>query len=175
MHTSATPTRWSPIRLTFAGGRVWVKPEDGERFMRFAGRAAEYRHGDRPLCGCKRDEYVADYQRTFLLPLRAWCEANAGRVQACYVYAPTGHSEVYFIGRSEKYDFDLGDATAQFDLSLVGNGWPMHSMLVPRPENETELYALFNPNRSLEVYADRQPAPGEGREELGVPGDDHPG
>ncbi len=56
MQTSATPTHWSPIRLTFADGRVTVRPEDGERFLRLAGRAADYRHGDKSLCGCKREE-----------------------------------------------------------------------------------------------------------------------
>ncbi len=167
----AKPTKAAisyPITLNYAGGRVVVFAEDGDRFVMTARRAAKACQQAEELDAAARDQAerandaIHRFENDLILPLRNWCETNTERVTACYVPVPVGHLEVYIVGRSEKYDFDLGSELAKFELKLVDDGWLVHTMLVPQPEDEHGMRAHFDYDGTLQVYADRQSAPGQG-------------
>lgn len=171
-------TGQSPLALSFHADHVSVAAEDGDRFFLAVQRAVEASRPAGESDAVLRERIDddagrrADFEREFLHPLRAWCERNAHRVRACYVPVPRGHLEAYVVGRAERYDFDLGSELSRFELELVDAGWRVHTMQIPRPDDADGLRAHFDYDGALQVYADGQPAPGEGRQEPAVPRDD---
>lgn len=161
----ATATKQNIIRLNFSGDRVLVEPENGDRFIMTAEQAVEAcksaagRAGKTRRSSRGKDEVILRrFERDFIQPLRAWCESNAGRVSACYVPFPAGHVEVYVVGKSAKYDFDLGSDLSGLELQLFDRGWRVNVVQLPRADEDDGLRAHFDYDGALEVYADRQPA-----------------
>jgi hypothetical protein len=53
---------------------------------------------------------------------------------------------------AEKHDFELGEIIAEFALKLESKGWPSNILQIVASEPD-DILAYFNPERSLQVYA----------------------
>lgn len=144
------------IRLSHTDGNVIVEPEDEDRFVMTAQSA---------VMACKDhqryQEAIRAFKQAFLQPLIEWCASHSGKVQACYVPFPSGHIQVFVIGSSPTYDFDLGRAVAALELKLFDAGWqPVSIVLLPSAATE-DLPTYFNMEGAIEVYAQLAAAQGQ--------------
>ena len=161
------PVKSTPITLNYAGGRVVVFAEDGDRFMMTARRAARACQQADRLAAAERDrkQWMADASQRFetelIYAVHKWCEERAGRVAECYLALAGRHLDVYVVGSSDSYDFDLGSETSQLELALFDKGWEIHTRLIPKPTSADELRAHFDLDGALLVYADSKPTPGK--------------
>ncbi|VTT98945.1 Marine sediment metagenome DNA, contig: S01H1_S18100 OS=marine sediment metagenome GN=S01H1_50976 PE=4 SV=1 [Gemmataceae bacterium] len=142
-----------------SAGDVTVEPQDEDRFVISAQKAVE---------ACQQhqrgEHAIKAFKQKFLKPLRSWCESHASKVRACYVPPPAGgFLEVYVLGRTRKYDFDLGREVSKFELKLSDGGWRVSVMQIPECPDES-LRTHFNPDGAIEVYAQPKSAPDEGKE-----------
>jgi len=48
------------------------------------------------------------FERAFLAPLMAWCEAHADRIQSCHLKRRAGFTQVWVVSKVDGFDFDLG-------------------------------------------------------------------
>ena len=156
--TKGHATRRQVARLSFEDGEVVVTPKDRSLFLISAERATE-------ACrdAVRREEGIARFESKFLVPLHEWCVAHEGRVRACYVPLPMGHLQVFVVTTSPQFDFDLAEEIAALELRLSRGGWRVRVVQLPEAD-ERSLATFFNPEGALEVYAQRGPAPEEGRE-----------
>ncbi len=145
-----------PVRLTFDGDAVTVRPHDAKKYLRYARRA--YARGRRPKkyggnpCTAKpgTPEAREAFERGVLIPLRDWCRANADRVAACYCAPPRdGVAEFYVVTHQVRYDFELGHQLANLDLALHDAGWSVRAMQMPGAGGPEDLTALFDPYRAM--------------------------
>jgi hypothetical protein len=155
-----TAVKRDVILLHYSAGHVTVEPQDEDRFVISAQKAVEacqqqHRH----------EQSIKVFKQRFLQPLRVWCEDHASKIQGCYVPPPeAGHLEVYVLGATPRYDFDLGRELAKLELHLVDAGWRVHVMQIPECPGES-LRTHFNPDGAIAVYAKPKPASEQGEEE----------
>lgn len=146
------------ILLNYSAGHVTVEPQDEDRFVISAKKAVD---------ACQEhyrgEQIIKRFKQRFLQPLREWCEAHASKVRGCYVPPPVGHLEVYFLGMTPKYDFDLGRELAKLELQLSDMGWRVNVMQIPDCPNDS-LHSHFNPDGAIEVYAQPKSAPDQSEE-----------
>jgi hypothetical protein len=156
-HMPATANRDVILLNYSASGHVTVEPKDEDRFVISAQKAVD---------ACQQhqrtEQAIKLFKQKFLAPLRQWCDRHASKVLACYVPPPlAGHLEVFVIGRTQKYDFDLGREAAKLELALFDAGWRVSVMLIPDCPPDS-LRAHFNSDGAIEVYAQSEPPSGEG-------------
>lgn len=144
------------IRLSHADGNVIVEPEDEDRFVMTAQSAVK-------ACPDSQrwEEAIRTFKREFLQPLIDWCARHGDRVQSCYIPVPVGHIQVFLVGTSPKYDFDLGRELAALELQLADRGWRVNVLQLPASAAE-ELQTYFNTEGAIEVYAQLAAASGQG-------------
>jgi hypothetical protein len=152
-----TPTakKLDVIHLKYAAGKVTVETRDEDRFVMSARKAVEACLQHR-----QNEEIIKTFKQNFLRPLREWCESHRSKIQACYVPPPEGHLEVYLVGSTSRYDFDLGRELAKLELQLFDAGWRVNVMQVPACE-EDSLRTYFNPDGAIQVYAQPESTPDE--------------
>jgi hypothetical protein len=156
-----TATKRDVILLNYSSsGHVTVEPQDEDRFVISAQKAVE---------ACQQhhrgEQVIKVFKQKFLQPLRVWCEEHASKVRACYVPpAPAGYLEVYVLGETQKYDFDLGRAVAKLELQLSDVGWRVNVMQIPDCPSES-LRTHFNPDGAIEVYAKPKSASEQSKEQ----------
>jgi hypothetical protein len=150
--------RRQPAKLSFTDGEVMVTPKDRDIFFISATKATEAcRQAVQNEQGFKR------FETEFLVPLHAWCEEHAAKVRACYIPLPGHHIQVFVVGTSANYDYDLGDELATLELRLSQFGWCVGISQLPNADGDS-LGTFFSPEGALEVYAKREQTPAEGRE-----------
>ena len=155
--TQLTQTR-KPVHLRFDGGKVLITPEDHPRFIMAAKRAVKVLQREKAV-----EEKLRQFNDEYLPQLYQWCLDHRDKVRACYLGLPNPHGlTVFVIGATDKYDFELGDEISKFALWLEREGWPSNILQIPDGEEE-DLRTFFNPESSLEVYAEAKAAPREGR------------
>jgi hypothetical protein len=149
-------TRGQIIRLSHADGQVIVEPEDEDRFVLTAQTAVK-------ACqdSIRREEAIRTFKGKFLHPLIEWCARHSDRVRACYIPVPVGHIQVFVIGTSPKYDFDLGRELGRLELDLFDTGWRVNVLQLPTAAAE-DLQTYFNTEGAIEVYAQLAATPGQG-------------
>jgi hypothetical protein len=153
----ATERVRSPIiRLTQAAGNVVVEPEDEDRFVVSAQQAMK-------ACQDSHRQELAVYafKKEFLEPLIDWCRRHKNQVQACYIPIPKGFIQVFVIGSSPKYDFDLGKELSELELRFADAGWSVSFLQIPASPEEI-LLGYFKMEGAIEVYAQLAAAPGQG-------------
>lgn len=144
-----TAIRRDVILLNYSSsGHVTVEPQDEDRFVISAQKAVE---------ACQQhhrgEQVIKVFKQKFLQPLRVWCEEHASKVRGCYVPPlPGDYLEVYVLGETRKYDFDLGRELAKLELQLFDMGWRVNVVQIPDCPNES-LQTHFNPDGAIEVYA----------------------
>jgi hypothetical protein len=139
--------RKQAVHLRFDGGKVLITPEDHPRFMMAAEKAVDVLQKEQA-----REELMRQFNDHFLPFLNAWCESQNHRVQACYLGTPTPFGLTVFVIGKHQYDFSLGDEISRFALQLENEGWPSNILQIPDGDEE-DLAAFFNPESSLQVYA----------------------
>jgi hypothetical protein len=154
-----TAVKRDVILLNYSAGHVTVEPQDEDRFVISAQKAVEacqQRH--------RHEQTIQTFKKKFLQPLRDWCESHASKVRACYVPPPdAGYLEVYVLGETEKFDFDLGRELAKLELQLADTGWRVNVTQIPDCPGES-LRTHFNPDGAIEVYAKPKSASEQGEE-----------
>jgi hypothetical protein len=152
-----TQPRPETVRLSYRDGQVVVTPEDQDLFCISAARATE-------ACrdAVRKDGRIKWFKTEILLPLHEWCVARSGQVAACYIPVPAGQIQVFVVTTSIRFDFSLAHEIADFERKLAGGGLMIGISQLPAAD-EGSLATFFNPQGALEVYAQREPAPGEGR------------
>lgn len=147
----------SLIRLSHTDDRVVVEPEDEDRFVITAQSAVK---------ACKdqqeKETAIRMFKEKFLRPLISWCEARTERVVACYIPPPISYLQVFMVGASEKYDFELGQELSKLELELAESGWRVNVLQLPTTATE-DLSTFFNTEGAIEVYAELEAAQEEGR------------
>jgi hypothetical protein len=147
-------TKPQVIRLSSKGGNVVVTPDDEDRFTLTAQNAVK---------ACqdhyRSSEAIKQFKSEFLRPLMEWCEHNAARIHSCFVPVPVGYVQVFVIGASPKYDFELGTELAKLEVSLADAGWRVNVLQIPYSDDE-ELKTYFDPEGALLVYAKLEAAQG---------------
>ena len=141
------------IQLNYSDtGHVTVTPDDEDRFVLTAQNAVK---------ACQKHfratEAIKRFKSDFIGPLRQWCTANAARVAACYVPAPTDHLQVFVIGATPAYDFALGQEVSALERELYHAGWKLSVLQIPQSSDE-ELSTYFDLDGALQVHAQFQPA-----------------
>jgi hypothetical protein len=145
------------VRLRFDGGIVYIIPSDSKRFRMTAKRAVETLQARAEI-----DKMVRKFSEEYLPLLHAWCEEHASQINSCFLWVPTHHGlTVLVVGSSAKYDFKLGEAISEFAGRLEDHGWPSNILQIVAVEPE-DLLAYFDPESSLQVYAQAETAPGKG-------------
>jgi len=143
------------VRLSYMdGGTVVVTPEDEDRFVLTAQKAVKACQDQHPT-----GEAIKSFKSRFLLPLVNWCKRHTDRVQACYLPVPVGHLQVFIIGVSRKYDFELGKDIAGLELQLFDAGWRVNVLQIPHGDEE-DLQTFFDVEGALQVYAQLEAAQG---------------
>ena len=155
--TTTERARRQIIRLSHTNGNVVVEPEDEDRFVMTAQSAVQacqdtHRH----------EEAIRTFKKEILQPLIEWCDSHSSQVQACYIPVPVGHIEVFMVGRSSAYDFDLGRALSELELRIAETGWRVNVLQLPAAASE-DIQTYFNTEGALEVYAQLPPASGQGQ------------
>lgn len=146
-----------PVYLRFDGGKVFITPEDHPRFIMAAKRAVKVLQREKAV-----DEKLRQFNDEYLPRLYQWCLDHHHKVRACYLGLPNPYGlTVFVIGATDQYDFELGDEISQFALELERAGWSSNILQIPDGEAE-DLRTFFNPENSLEVYAEAKTAPREG-------------
>jgi hypothetical protein len=145
------------IRLSHADGHVSVEPEDEDRFVITAQSAVKTCQASHP-----REEAIKTFKQEFVNPLFDWCKTHIGRIQACYIPVPGTQIQVFVVGISPKYDFDLGKELAALELQLFDAGWQTVSILQIPKSSVEELQTFFNTRGAIEVYAQFEATPGQG-------------
>lgn len=146
--TTADRSKMQVIRLGYAAGKVVVTPEDEDRFVltaQHAVTACQNHH--------RQDEAVKSFKIEFLGPLIDWCKRHADRVRACYIPVPLGYVQVFIVGSSYQYDFDLGRAISRLELELADSGWSVNVLQLPNSDDEEDLQTYFAVEGALQAYA----------------------
>jgi hypothetical protein len=166
--TMVPAIRKGPVHLRFDGGKVLISPEDSRRFSMAANRAVRVLQQEK-----EREEVLRQFNNHYLPFLYEWCRRHAPKVRACYLGMPTPNGLTVFIVSEDKYDFCLGDEIAKFGIQLEQEGWSSNILQIPDGD-EDDMLTFFNPETSLEVYAEPEAAPGKGRSQQQL-SQDHPG
>jgi hypothetical protein len=147
-----------PAKLSFSDGEVMVTPKDRDIFFISATKATE-------ACreAVRNEQGFKQFETEFLIPLNAWCEKHAEKVRACYLPLPTRNIQVFIVGTSPRYDFELGEELATLELKLSQAGWRVGISQLPEADDDS-LGTFFSPEGALEVYAKREQASPEGGE-----------
>ncbi len=146
-----------PVHLRFDGGKVLITPDDYPRFSMAAKRAVKVLQRQKVV-----EERVQQFNDEYLPLLYRWCVDHRAKVQACYLGTPSPHGlRVFVVSATDQYDFDLGDEISRLGLQLEREGWSSNILQIPDGEEE-DLLTFFNPDSSLEVYAQAKAAPGKG-------------
>jgi hypothetical protein len=145
------------IRLSHAGGKVLVEPEDEDRFVLTAQAAVKACQDQQ-----RQMEAIRTFKVHFLEPLLRWCVARADRVRACYLPAPRGPLQVFVVTSSPKFDFGLAAEVAALELELADLGWRVSVVQIPDTP-EDALRTFFDPEGAIEIHAQQPPTQGEGR------------
>lgn len=142
------------IRLGHADGHVIVEPADEDRFVLTAQSAVKACQ-DRQ----QHEEAIRVFKAEFLQPLIEWCVGHSDRVQGCYLPTPVGHIQVFMVGSSPAYDFDLGRELAALELQLADAGWHVNVLQLPAGAAE-DIQTYFHTEGAIEVYAQLAAASG---------------
>ena len=148
MAASMTQVLQRPVHLRFDGGKVLISPEDSKRFSMAARRVVQVLQQER-----EREEFLRQFYNPYLTLLNEWCRRHTSKVKACYLGLPTPHGMSVFMVSRDQYDFSLGDEIANFAIQLEQEGWPSNILQIPNGSDE-DLLTFFNPESSLEVYAE---------------------
>jgi hypothetical protein len=135
-----------------AAGTVLVTTDDEDRFFltaQHAVKACQDYH--------RRTEASKNFKAFFIVPLYEWCNAHARQVSACYIPFPETHIQVFVIGTSKEYDFELGKEVSALELRLAKEGWRINILQLPLSGQE-DLQAYFDIDGALQVYAQIQRA-----------------
>ncbi|MEI8374881.1 MAG: hypothetical protein WCJ35_18820 [Planctomycetota bacterium] len=144
-----------PIQLSYNAGRVVVTPEDQDRFVlasQLAVAACQSAVANEKIAKMFGDE--------FLCPLHKWCLEHKTHVSQCYVpWERYGNCiKVFVVIRSKKFDFVLNDAISELEGQFIDAGWLCDILQITSGTPE-ELQAFFDPDNSLQVYADGHTTP----------------
>ncbi len=154
--TTKSRTEGQIIRLTHRGRQVIVEPDDEDRFVMTAQNAVKACQDSK-----QRQEAIRTFKEGFLVPLLDWCRKFLDKVQACYVAAPTTFLQVFVIGKSQKYDFDLSEELSALELKLADT-WRVSVLQLPATAPD-DLQSFFNTEGAIEVYAELDAAQGQGQ------------
>jgi len=140
------------IRAQGDGDRpVVLHPEDDDVFVRTGRQVIE-------ACrlGISIEVWMHEF-REMLERVRQWSRTHEARVQACYA-APRGASiGLYFIPRTEGFDFDLADDLAPLNRDLVKSFNIGMIEIHQIPERERDRF--ISPDAVRTVFPDAQSAP----------------
>jgi len=78
--------------------------------------------------------------------LSNWVKSQKARVAEGYLVPEPDGLMLYLIGKTEAYDFELGDELSNFSLKLVDQGVNLNTTLLPASSPQ-ELAAFFDPLR----------------------------
>lgn len=156
-----TQTRRQPARLTYRDGEVMVTPENWDVFFINASQAVEACQAALRWQEIRREERER-FEKTFLQPVYNWCVERKDKVSGCYVPIPTaGLLRVFIVTSSPRFDFALAQEIAALELSLVQLKWSVNLVQIPGAGNES-IGTFLDVEEAMEIYAQREPAPGEG-------------
>lgn len=82
-------------------------------------------------------------------------------VNSCYIPVPVGHVQVFVVGASPKYDFDLGRELAALERQLAADEWRVNVLQLPASAAE-DFQTFFNIDGALEVYTQFKAASRQG-------------
>lgn len=142
--------------LSFEDGEVVVTPRDRDIFLISAERATEACRA-----AIRNDERVQRFQAEFLVPLHDWSLGHADKVRACYLTVPGRQVQVFVVGESTQFDFDLAEDIARLEMSLARQGWQVGVSQLPKGDDEY-LAGFFHLEKALEVYAKPEPTSKQG-------------
>ena len=156
MADSTKVSRRQPAKLSFTDGEVMVTPKDRDIFFISATKAIE-------ACreAIRNEQGFKQFETELLIPLHAWCEEHREKVRACYLPRPANNIQVFVVGTSRKYDFELGEKLATLELKLSQAGWRVGISQLPEADDDS-LGTFFSPEGALEVYAKREQTSVEG-------------
>jgi len=164
MSNLQSPFEAKPIQLQWGDGQVVVTPEDQDRFVKEAKWAVAACQGFIQI-----EKIFAKFKDEFLAKLRGWCERNADRITDCYVPFASPHGvQVYVIGASEGFDFQLSELLSELEQSLDNDGWVADILQLPQSSPEM-LLSFFDPSRSIQVYGNGSGTPSEGGPQPRIP------
>ena len=147
MTAAISTSRKGPVHLRFDGGKVLISAEDSRRFIMAANRAVRVLQQEK-----EREDVRRRFNNHYLPFLHDWCVRHADAIRACYLGMPTSHGLTVFVVSKDKYDFSLGDEIARFGIQLEQEGWSSNILQIPDGDQD-DMLTFFNPETSLEVYA----------------------
>ena len=99
---------------------------------------------------------VDERQDEIAAVLRAWCEAHADKVKACYLSPPDdeGHFVAHFNGWKTPYDYELSSQISDWTI----NFWDEHGLSVCAHLvgnfTEVELTQLYDLRHSTRIFGE---------------------
>jgi hypothetical protein len=146
-----------PLHLHFSAGQVLITPRDHDRFVMAARGAVETLQKQAAIA-----EWLEKFEDEYLPLLFGWCEEHKHQITSCYLGAPSPHGlTVFVVGASGGYNFELGEAISHLGLQLEQEGWSSNILQIVAEEDE-DLLTYFDPEISLQVYAQATTTPGQG-------------
>jgi len=147
MIMTTTTKRQSAIHLNYDSGRVVVETQDEDRFVLSAKKAIE-------ACvqSHLRDEAIKTVKGQVLTPLRRWCEAHASRISSCYASSEGKYLQVFVVGATDRFDFDLEGELSKLEIAMFDSGWRMSAQQIPLLDSEDQ-DTYFNIGEAMEIYA----------------------
>ncbi len=136
-----------PVQILSADGQVTIVPDNEDRFIMTAQSAVQACQSQEKL---KRA--VQAFKTEFIAPLFEWVENNKAAVSKIFIPVPSQCIEVYVIGASPSYDFELGKQLSRLEMKLHEEGWNVSVLQIPQADLE-ELSTYFDPDSSLEIHA----------------------
>ena len=163
MPTAATTRskKRTAIHLKYDNGVVVVKAHDEDQFVMSAKKVIDACVASRQHAEFKR-QAIKITKDKILNPLRGWCEDHASRISSCYIVPAGKYLQVYVVGATEKYDFDLGRELSKLEISMRDLGWRISCQQIPLGESEEQDSLPFNHGEAMEVYAIGKQAQDEG-------------
>jgi len=90
-----------------------------------------------------KDDLSGTLQR-LLSPINAWVKSQCASVLEAYLVPEAECLMLYVIGRSEAYDFELGEKLSDFSIRLADQGIDLDTTLLPASSSD-DLTAFFDP------------------------------
>jgi len=98
----------------------------------------------------RRSRFTFDAVRRLCEHLGSFMEAHGLRESKAYIALGNGTPELYVVGRSVVYDFDLGDRLSEFAAPYIERGLLGSAALIAASSSE-ELAAYFDLDKVIRI------------------------